>query len=186
MQGQIHENQHGRELSLTGDAELFGPCRVAKVSTNTFRLTVSTKAHHGIAIDGSKNPADWGTNVAFTVPVYEDNAGHVHIALAPDPFALEFRARVAGASGTDGLAAFDWLVAYLRANPLADRAATKAAWIAWATEAGNKTYFEAAIDAVLTGFCNSSGLWSDLAGFVLSRTPEAWAGQAVPTGEAIS
>ncbi|TAL17043.1 hypothetical protein EPN96_06600 [bacterium] len=185
MQGQIHENLHGKTVTLTGDAELFGPCRVAKVTTNGFLLTVSTPAHHGITIDGSKNPADWGANVFFTVPVYPENAAHIHIVEAPDPFALEFRARVEAASGADGLAAFEWLVAFLGANPLADRTATKAAWIAWATEAGNKTYFEAAIDAVLTGFCNGSGLWADLAGFVLSRTPEAWAGLPVPTGEVL-
>lgn len=185
MQGQILDNLHGLEVSLTGDAELLGPCRAARVATNGFRLTVSTPAHHGIAVDGSKDPAGWGGNVVFTVPVYPSNASHVHAALGPDPFALSFRERVAEVSGADGLSAFEWLAAFLAANPLADRAATKAAWIAWAAQARNLTYFDTAIDSILRNFCGGSVLWSDLSAFVLSRTPEAWAGLDVQTGEVI-
>ncbi len=179
MQGQIDENLHLGELSLSGEAELTGPCRLAKVATNGFALKVSTPAHHGISIDGFKDPADWGPNVVFTVPVYESNASYSLPVLQRDKEALALRERILVSSGGDGLEAFEWLAARIAAFE-ETRDEAKGAWIAQSESSGNKIHFDSAIDAFLAAY-ELSG-WPALSSFIRSKTLDAWKGLEVETG----
>ena len=168
---------------LTEDTEITGNCRLSKITTAGHLLTVSTLAHHGISINGSKNPEDWGPEVVFTVPIYADNAVHCEYPEAVDPQVEQLRAGISAWNGKDGLDALEYWVGQLHANPAMTYEELCTAWEGWRW--GPRNYLD--IEACLIGLQMTLQIpdFDHLKAFLLSKSPAAWRGLPVPTGEVI-
>ena len=194
MQGQINGNYTNRAIDLTGPAELIEcNARVAKVTTNGHPLVVSTKAHHGMTVDGSKDHADW-TGVTFTVPEMTDPADTTDFSLiiwGPLPKADEVRKGIRDNLGPEGLAIWSETIDQLFADPAISYPDLVTAVEAWAeSDPGgdyavmNTVNIDRAFRRLKKRYFNDQG-YAAIVAYITSFSRETWAGQPTEQIEVI-